>query len=567
MLVVAAVAVLAYVNAMPRTTVHDDVFFVPARHQLTADSVVQIFREDTWASTGSPAGTYRPLTILSIAVNGAMFGSNPVGYHATNVALHAVASVLVLLLVVELLGAAQVWPAVLAAAIFAVHPIHTEAVDSIFNRSEILSTIGVVAGLWVLARWHEARPVMAWTGAAVLYLFALLCRESGVTLPPLAAVMIWFQHSGKPWRERLRRILPVACLVLPLAEYAMLRQSALSNSVQAVAPALGVDTADDFVSRVLYSAASLREYARMLVWPYPLRMSYEDFVGGALVLTALVHAVLVSVAVFLRRRAPMAAFAIVFFYLALAPSTRVFTALALSVSAGDSPLLQLKNSLLLAERVTYLPSVALALGLAIALGALVRRHGFRAAAACAALPLVAGLLLTLERNRQWHSAVTLFAAEVAAAPENTDGWRLYVSALSGADRKEEAAAACDSQLERGGRSAQLFNNCGVVYDGLGRDEKAIASYRRAIEQGLVTVGHANLGRTYARIGRMAEAEAEFAAAAESENDPARRHYRNGLLLARFHPERRNEARREFEAALALQPDFGAARQALSRLPR
>jgi hypothetical protein len=69
------------------------------------------------------------------------------------------------------------------------------------------------------------------------------------------------------------------------------------------------------------------------------------------------------------------------------------------------------------------------------------------------------------------------------------------------------------------------------------------------------------------MGRAAEAESEYLAAAESENDPARRHYRNGLAIARFHADRSADARREFEAALALQPDYAAAREALQRLPR
>ena len=565
--VVAVAALLAYSNAMPPVTVHDDTFFVPARHKLTSSSVAQIFSEDTWSSTGSPAGTYRPLTILSIAVNGEMFGSDPTGYHATNVALHALASLLVYFLLLQMLGAGQAWPAALAAAIFAVHPIHTEAVDSVFNRSEILATIGVLAALLALLRWHERRAVLAWTVAGLLYLAALLCRESAVSLPVLAALMLWFAHPEEPTKARLRRVLPTAFLAIPLAEYFVLRQHGLASSVQAVAPVLGADTGQDLLSRFLYSVAALREYARMMVWPWPLRMSYENFAGDGVGAAFVVHALLLAAAVALRRIAPLATFAIAFFYAALLPSTRLFTSLGESLQLGGSVLMRLQNSLLVAERVAYLPSVAVAVVIALALTTLVRRSGLAAAGACAAIPLVAGFVVTFERNRDWHSAAELFAAEVEAAPENPDGWRLFVSALSHAERYDEAAAACDSQLDQPGRSAQLFNNCGVVYDKLLRDDHAIRAYRAAIDQGLVTVGHANLGRVYARMGRMAEAEAEFVAAAESENDPARRHYRNGLTLARFHPERRSEARREFEAALALQPDFGAAREALARLGR
>jgi tetratricopeptide (TPR) repeat protein len=264
-------------------------------------------------------------------------------------------------------------------------------------------------------------------------------------------------------------------------------------------------------------------------------------------------------------RAPIVAFAIAFFYVSLLPSTRLFTSLGDVLQIGGEALVKMQNSLLVGERVAYLPSVALSIALAAAFALVARRRGTALAAACAAVPIAAGLLLTIERNSQWKSPVALFEAEVKAAPGNGDAYRLYVSALSEAGRNEEAASACDSQLDLPRRSAQLFNNCGVVYDRLGRNDSAIRAYTGAIEQGLATVGHANRGRVYARMGRMEEAESEFIAAAESENDPARRHYRNGLTLARFHPDRKVDARREFEAALAIQPDFAAARDALQRL--
>jgi tetratricopeptide (TPR) repeat protein len=381
-------------------------------------------------------------------------------------------------------------------------------------------------------------------------------------------LMLWFTHPDEPIKARLHRVLPAAFLAIPLAEYFVLRHFALASTVQSTAPMLGVDAGRDLVSRFLYSVAALREYARMMVWPHPLRVSYENFTGDGLLAAALVHALLLAAAVALRRRAPLVTFAIAFFYVALFPSTRLFTSSGVSLKIGDFVLLKPQSGLVLvAERVAYLPSVALAIGAGAGLAELARRCGARAATACAAAVIAAGALLTFARNMDWHSAPTLFAAEVKAAPANGDGWRLYVSALSGAGRYEEAATACDSQLDQDGRSGQLLNNCGVVYDKLQRDEFAIRAYRRAIDVGLAPVGHANLGRVYARLGRAAEAEAEFVAAAAAETNPAQRHYRTGMMLARFHPERLSEARSEFEAALAIQPDFAAAKKALAELPR
>jgi len=600
-LFVVAMAFGAFANAMPSIAIHDDVFFVPARHALTWKSVGQMFREDTWSATGSGAGTYRPLAILSIAVNGAMFGEDPAGYHATNVVLHMLASLAVFLLLAELIvavgawqttgavrdavgsdadslspgssiassiasraalsAASAPWIAALAAAVFAVHPIHTEAVDSVFNRSEVLSTIGVVTALWIIVRWHETRPVAAWIGACVFYLAALLCRESAVSLPVLAAATLWIAHPHESASDRLRRLAPVAVLLLPLGEYFVLRGHSMAAAGEATGgPILGVVTGEDFLSRLAYSAATLREYLRMLLWPHPLRASYENFSGTGLVASVIVHGALVASAILVRRRAPLVAIAIAFFYVSLLPSSRVFTAIGSALGV-----MKLQNSLLIAERVAYLPSVSVAIASAAAIAALARMRGVGSAALCAAPVLALGLYATTARNAQWHSATALFGAEVRAAPENGDGWRLYVSALSNDGRFEEAAEACNGQLDQPSRSAQLFNNCGVVYDKLGRDELAMKAYQRAIDLGLTSVGHANLGRVYARLGKAAEAEAEFVAAVDSETNPAQKHYRTAVMLIRFHPERSADARREIQAALALQPDFAAARQLLSQI--
>lgn len=567
-LLVAALAILAYANATPAVAIHDDSFFVPARHTLTGSSIAQIFSEDMWSSTGAPAGVYRPLVVLSIAVNGAMFGNDPTGYHATNVVLHAIASVVIWLLLLELLGPGQAWFAALAAMIFAVHPIHSEVVNSVYNRSEMLATTGVAAALAILHRWHQSRTILAWTLAAILYLAALLCRESAVSLPLLAMLMLWFAHPGEAPKERLRHLWPALLLAIPLAEYFVLRGFALASNVQSSNPVLGVDAGQDLASRFLYSMAALREYARMMVWPQPLRVSYENFVGSGLATALAVHAILVGAAVALRRRVPLATFAIAFFYVALVPSTRLFTSSGVTLQIGDFVLLKPQTGLVLVgERVAYLPSVAFTIAAGCGLVAVAQRFGRRSATIAAAVLIAAGATRTLARNADWHSAPELFTAEVAAAPDNGDGWRLLVSSLSGAGRLDDAARACDSQLDAPLRSAQFFNNCGVVYDKLERDEAAMKSYAKAVELGLAAVGHANLGRVYARLGRAAEAEAEFAKAAESETNPAQRHYRRGILLTRFHPDRLGEARREFEAALAIQPDYVAARQALSQLPR
>jgi len=570
---------LVFSNAAPSAAVHDDKFFVPSHYELNGESLRRMFREDTWTSAGSFEGSYRPLLLLSLAVDRARFGDDPHGYHVTNVLLNAAAAILLYALILALLrrfSAANGSPAVVsrvhllaaagAALLFGVHPIHTEAVDSVFNRSEILGTVGIVSALLVILRWEARRPVLAWLSAAVIYLAALLCRESAASLPALAALMLYLLYAGVGWRRVARAVAPVATLLVPLGVYLTLRHSALTGGISH-APSLSENVAPriGMFGQLALVVESLREYLRMVLWPHPLRASYEDFRVTALPISLVVLAVAMCLALALRRRAPLVTFGIGFFYLALLPSSRLVTASNLNLSLGGHTVFQPANTLLVAERVVYTPSAGLLLAAAAGLAALARRFG-RGAAAAAALALCALLAsLTLRRNEQWHSETALWEAETRVAPQNGDGWRLLVGAYLRQGRNEDIARACDVQRDRHPKIAQLHNNCGIAYTALGRFKDAEASYRRAIDLGLAAVAHANLGRLLAQQGRVEEAEAEYARAVAAETDPPRRHLRRAQLLMRFHPDRVAEERQELEQALAIQPGYGPAVNLLRRI--
>lgn len=282
---VALAAALAYVNAPTRAFVFDDDIFIAKDLHLDLDTVVRAFGEHATAHASVAVPVYRPLTMLTIALDGSLYGPSATGYHLTNVVLHILASLAVLGLA-RTLASARPAPAVppsfpaflpplLGALVFAVHPIHTEAVDSIFNRSELLVTaLGCVA-LRVLA---SSRAPRATAVACGLYFAALLCKESAVTLPALSAfVTVCFVGSGS-LRDRLRPLWRLAALAMPLALYLALRHSALSHlggsvsRVQVDDPTLGAGP----LSRVLLVASTSGEHLRMVLWPHPLRASYAE---------------------------------------------------------------------------------------------------------------------------------------------------------------------------------------------------------------------------------------------------------------------------------------------------
>ena len=158
--------------------------------------ITRFFTNDVWEVGGVDSGLYRPLLLVSIMIDSLIFNQWVAGYHLTNILLHVLTTLLVYGFIRYLLrldGGASVQSghmALLAALVFAVHPVHAEAVNSIFNRSEILVALGVVGGLWWFLRRREQQPKKAWFGLSLIYLLVLLCRESGIMLPALAVALL-----------------------------------------------------------------------------------------------------------------------------------------------------------------------------------------------------------------------------------------------------------------------------------------------------------------------------------------------------------------------------------------
>jgi protein O-mannosyl-transferase len=146
--------------------------------------------------TGKPAARspYRPVTTVSYALSWSLGGGSPSWFHATNVALHVGASLLVLALLASL--GAHAWAAVLGAAVFAVHPVHVEAVAGVVGRADVLATGFGLAALVLWLSERVALPIRV-PGVALLYLLALGAKEVAVVLPALLV-------AATVLRDRLR---------------------------------------------------------------------------------------------------------------------------------------------------------------------------------------------------------------------------------------------------------------------------------------------------------------------------------------------------------------------------
>jgi len=537
---------LAYVNAAPKALVHDDNTALAQNPRFGGVSrIPQLFRESVWEGVAGNRRLYRPLAMATLSADRTIYRGDPRGYHVTSIVLH-VATTLVLFGLLSALGAGRLG-AFLAALIFGVHPIHTEAVDVAFNRSEVLATLGSVGALWWLWHWLERARLAAWGGVAVLYFLALLCRESAATLPLLAALCVVLLRPAASLRESFGKLTPLLVLAIPLGLYLAARGWVLGEAGGGVAQSLwaqGIGGSHAPGQRLALVAATLRDYWRMLVWPWPLRASYEDYelhgVGFALAL----HAALIGAALATRRRFPALTLGIAFFYVALLPSTRLFA-----------------DPALLAERFVYLPSAGMAIPLAFGFAALAGRHGPRTAAAVG-LSLVALLApLTLQRNQAWRSRQALWEAEARASQND---WRVLLNLSQvriAQGRFAEALALCDRGLTVAPSKTGFHTNRGAALISLGRFAEAEASFTRAVADGGDPSARANLARLYAASGRLSLAEKSYREAMASEPNEAVRRALEGELLLQCRSDLVG-ARAAYQAALSLSPGLPAARQGL-----
>jgi Tfp pilus assembly protein PilF len=430
--VVALVAALVYANAIENGYVLDDrgvLLKNPLVHSLSG--IWLAFAHPYWPEAIG-GGQYRPLAIASFSLDWYLFGGDPRWLHAINVLWHAAAAVMVWFLAAELLAPGA---ALGAALLFAVHPVHVEAVANVVGRSECMAATFVIAALLAhrRARWM----------APVFFALALASKESAAVFLGVA-VLHDLLLAGPP-REALRRrrALYAAYGVVALAYGATLY--ALFRDANILAPAT-IFTGASTVDRLLTVATVIPEYLRLLLVPAELSADYLpavinlqttvtwEVVWGVLLAAALGAAIFRS-----WRRAPELAFALTWVPVTLAPVSNVLFV----------------TGVVLAERTLYLPSA----GAALAVGWALERYGARVPRASIAflmVVLVAFAARSWTRTEVWHDSRTLQLTLLRDHPESYRAHWAMARAFEKMGKHAEAAQEYTTARTLFARDAELW---------------------------------------------------------------------------------------------------------------
>ena len=489
----------------------------------------------------------RPLTEITFALNYHFGGLEVSGFHQFNLAIHILSAFIVYFLALILfrrLGPSNddsssgwyrsVIPAAFTALIFVLHPVQTQAVTYIVQRYASMAAMFYLAAVlcYILGR----QAMQAWAGAVSIgirhyvpfksialfflcFLFGLasfLSKQIALSLP-LAILLIeylLFDRTWSGWKKKLAVMVPVftGFLLFVLYSAGVLQGDISLGRILEETDQRTRETLE--VGRLQYLFTQFEVvaiYLGILIWPANLSLDYmypyvDDFFQGWTFWALILHLVLISAAVFMRRSFPLVTMGILWFYITL------------SVESSLIPITDV-----LFEHRLYLPMFGFAVIAGWAFLEVYRR--WQAPAIVLSLSLLMLLsVATYQRNTVWQSPVSLWADTIEARPENP----------------------------------RAHNNLGQALEDRQRMQEAFHHYQEALKLDPdYADAHLNMGLVLARSGRIDQAENHFIQAAKLRPGLAKAHYNLGLV--RQTRNRHHEAIKHYQRALHADPEKTRAR--------
>src|SRR5437899_875997 len=261
-----------------------------------------------WAFTHIHASNWHPLSTMSHMLDCQLYGLQPWGHHLTNILLQAAAAIFLFFALRKLTG--DLWPSLLVAAIFAVHPLRVESVAWVSERKDVLSGVFCMLTLWAYARYAGGNGAASFWYVTVVVLFALglMCKPTLVTLPfvlllldywPLARNQSFLALGGGITRNKWTWL-----VVEKLPLFALSAGSCVATLV-AQKQALDTSLKPAIADRVGNALISYVTYIGQMIWPAHLAVFYPYPEGNLNVLELALASLLllvISMGVFLWRR-------------------------------------------------------------------------------------------------------------------------------------------------------------------------------------------------------------------------------------------------------------------------
>jgi Flp pilus assembly protein TadD len=518
---------------------------------------------------------YRPLVISSYAVNYAIGGFTPWGYHLVNIVLHAANGALAYVLLWKLFGSRYL--AFFSALAFALHPIHTEAVANVVGRAELMAAFFFFLA-WLA--YLRARDAVGFTRSAMLgssllcFGLALLSKEHAAVL--LGALILSdllraaTRGPGGSAGSLIRAIARPLRTTFPwylgvFGLYTLVRYLVLGAFRTPVNDINFVDNPivkADQLSQLLTATKVLGRYLWLLLFPHHLSADYSynviplsRAIGEPAVLLTLVAVASLAVLVWIaRHRRPALCFGVVFLGIAILPVSNLIFPIGT----------------IMAERIVYLPSLGfcLAFGAAMEAGLLWAGSRSRAAAGLMlGLFVVVGALYatkTVLRNRVWRDEAVFAETTLRDVPDSSKMHKMFGTSLVRKGRYDEAIHEYEKALRIYPDYYEAYNDLGIALALQGKGDEALKVFQTAANSWPKYADpHYHMGKIYEAKGMKTEAEQAYRRAGEG--FPIVIDVAVGLALALYRLRLIPEAQRQLEDAVWRKPESAEVRNNLGLL--
>ena len=357
-------------------------------------------------------GRYRPLSIVTFAIEQQIFGSNAFIRHFLNVLFYLVSIVLLLYFLRNFILKNNSDIAFFTVLLFAIHPIHTEVIANVKSRDEILSFLFIIlTGIYAFRYHEEKKPVILFKGLLCFFL-ALLSKEYGITLLVLIPAMLYL-FKNYTIRKSLLGVLPfliIAVIYLSI-RFSIVGIKYIENPDVLNNPFIFATIGEEWATKIFI----LDNYLRLLIFPHPLssdysynQIPYKSFSDFSVWVSLFVHVAMIVATFVLLKKKHVLAFAILFYLLHLALVSNFLMDIGATMG----------------ERLIYHSSFGFSLGMAFLLIKLFEKLKLPLQRKRSALYGLMGITIifcgfkTIERNKVWKNDITLFITDVKTVPNS-----------------------------------------------------------------------------------------------------------------------------------------------------
>lgn len=435
-------------------------------------------------------GRYRPLSIVTFAIEEEFFDGNPTVSHFINVLLYSFS---VLLLFYVLSSFLNSWPKkpldltipFLATLLFAAHPLHTEVVANIKGRDEVMGLLGALGMLLLVWKYVETKKLLYLVSGLFVYILALLSKENAITYLAVVPLSLFFFSNAK-LKDYLITIIP---LTLVAGIYVYMRQTFTTAGFEESNEILNNPFVHaNLAERLATVAFTFGEYFKLLIFPHPLTHDYYynqvpilSWSNPKAIIPALITLAILVYGLIKLKSKSLISFGILYFFITISVVSNVLFSVGIAMN----------------ERFVYLSSI----GFCIVLAALIKNADTFAnktsklpVAAIITFVFLTGFSVkTITRNSDWENDFTLFEADYYNSPnsakiKNAYGGELTAQAdkVKGTPLEKEYLRTAEKVLTEALEIYPSYKNANLILGNvkwkLHKDSKsAIQLYERTLQ--------------------------------------------------------------------------------------